>query len=64
MGGDGKVFTLAEVSQHTSNQDCWIVIDGKVPLLFSLSFICLIRSGSHYQTVTVDLLYFCEILCS
>ncbi|CAN7101797.1 hypothetical protein BRARA_F02980 [Brassica rapa] len=30
MGGDGKVFTLAEVSQHTSNQDCWIVIDGKV----------------------------------
>ncbi|CAN8253780.1 unnamed protein product [Cochlearia groenlandica] len=30
MGGDGKVFTLAEVSQHTSSQDCWIVIDGKV----------------------------------
>ncbi|XP_009151679.1 cytochrome B5 [Brassica rapa] len=30
MGGDGKVFTLEEVSQHTSNQDCWIVIDGKV----------------------------------
>ncbi|KAG2261147.1 hypothetical protein Bca52824_068226 [Brassica carinata] len=30
MGGDGKVFTLAEVSQHTSAKDCWIVIDGKV----------------------------------
>ncbi|EFH38668.1 predicted protein, partial [Arabidopsis lyrata subsp. lyrata] len=30
MGGDGKVFTLAEVSQHSSSQDCWIVIDGKV----------------------------------
>ncbi|CAH8299039.1 unnamed protein product [Eruca vesicaria subsp. sativa] len=29
-GGDGKLFTLAEVSQHTSNKDCWIVIDGKV----------------------------------
>ncbi|EOA12606.1 hypothetical protein CARUB_v10027337mg [Capsella rubella] len=30
MGGDGKVFTLAEVSQHSSSKDCWIVIDGKV----------------------------------
>ncbi|KAL1198897.1 Cytochrome B5 isoform D [Cardamine amara subsp. amara] len=30
MGGDGKVFTLAEVSQHSSSQDCWIIIDGKV----------------------------------
>ncbi|KFK31291.1 hypothetical protein AALP_AA6G093400 [Arabis alpina] len=30
MGGDGKVFTLTEVSQHSSPQDCWIVIEGKV----------------------------------
>ncbi|KAH6803551.1 cytochrome B5 isoform B [Perilla frutescens var. frutescens] len=25
-----KVFTLAEVSEHNSNKDCWIVIAGKV----------------------------------
>ncbi|VVB15388.1 unnamed protein product [Arabis nemorensis] len=30
MGGDGKVFTLSEVSQHSSPKDCWIVIEGKV----------------------------------
>ncbi|CAH8352299.1 unnamed protein product [Eruca vesicaria subsp. sativa] len=30
MSGDGRVFTLGEVSKHSSNQDCWIVIDGKV----------------------------------
>ncbi|XP_057956963.1 cytochrome b5 [Malania oleifera] len=26
----GKVFTLAEVSQHNSPQDCWLIISGKV----------------------------------
>ncbi|CAH8359483.1 unnamed protein product [Eruca vesicaria subsp. sativa] len=30
VSGDGRVFTLGEVSKHSSNQDCWIVIDGKV----------------------------------
>lgn len=25
-----KVFTLAEVSQHSTNKDCWLLIDGKV----------------------------------
>ncbi|XP_022959033.1 cytochrome b5-like [Cucurbita moschata] len=30
MGGHGKVFTLAEVSQHNTRQDCWLIINGKV----------------------------------
>ncbi|XP_010524689.1 PREDICTED: cytochrome b5 [Tarenaya hassleriana] len=30
MGGDDKVFTLAEVSEHSTKHDCWLVIDGKV----------------------------------
>ncbi|XP_010552054.1 PREDICTED: cytochrome b5-like [Tarenaya hassleriana] len=30
MDGDGKVFTLAEVSQHSTKHDCWLVIGGKV----------------------------------
>ncbi|KAL0459902.1 UNVERIFIED_CONTAM: cytochrome [Sesamum latifolium] len=25
-----KVFTLAEVSEHNTNKDCWLVIGGKV----------------------------------
>ncbi|PIN10951.1 Cytochrome b5 [Handroanthus impetiginosus] len=25
-----KVFTLAEVSEHNSSKDCWVVINGKV----------------------------------
>lgn len=63
MGGDGKVFTLAEVSEHSSSQDCWIVIDGKVPPFSSLSQLSLfdpdlLRSGSIplSKTVIVDLL--------
>lgn len=34
MGGERKVFTLDEVSQHNSPKDCWLVIDGKVCRLF------------------------------
>jgi len=30
MGGESKVFTLSEVSEHNSPKDCWLVIDGKV----------------------------------
>uniref|UniRef100_A0A453GW06 Cytochrome b5 heme-binding domain-containing protein n=1 Tax=Aegilops tauschii subsp. strangulata TaxID=200361 RepID=A0A453GW06_AEGTS len=26
----GKVFTLEEVAKHTSKDDCWLVIGGKV----------------------------------
>ncbi|XP_047970135.1 cytochrome b5-like [Salvia hispanica] len=25
-----KVFTLAELSEHTTNKDCWLLIGGKV----------------------------------
>uniref|UniRef100_A0A2P2MQ85 Uncharacterized protein MANES_03G152300 n=1 Tax=Rhizophora mucronata TaxID=61149 RepID=A0A2P2MQ85_RHIMU len=30
MDGEGKVFTLAEVSEHNHSKDCWLVIAGKV----------------------------------
>ncbi|KAI6694467.1 hypothetical protein NL676_022177 [Syzygium grande] len=30
MGGESKVFTLAEVSEHNTTKDCWLVIEGKV----------------------------------
>jgi hypothetical protein len=35
MGGNGKVFTLAEVSAHNSPKDCWLVVEGRVPFFFS-----------------------------
>ncbi|KAJ6941728.1 hypothetical protein NC651_007504 [Populus alba x Populus x berolinensis] len=30
MVGNGKVFTLAEVSAHNSPKDCWLVVEGRV----------------------------------
>ncbi|KAK8560764.1 hypothetical protein V6N13_026200 [Hibiscus sabdariffa] len=30
MGGDEKVFTLGQVSEHNNPKDCWLVINGKV----------------------------------
>lgn len=33
MGGETKVFTLAEVSEHNTPKDCWLVIEGKVGAL-------------------------------
>ncbi|KAH8517679.1 hypothetical protein Peur_048927 [Populus x canadensis] len=30
MGGNGKVFTLADVSAHNSPKDCWLVVEGRV----------------------------------
>ncbi|GAB4830211.1 hypothetical protein Ancab_019853 [Ancistrocladus abbreviatus] len=30
MGGEKKVYTLADVSQHNTSKDCWLVIGGKV----------------------------------
>lgn len=34
MGGERKVYTLAEVSEHNDPKDCWLVIDGKVCRIF------------------------------
>ncbi|XP_008224490.1 PREDICTED: cytochrome b5 [Prunus mume] len=30
MGVDGKLFTLAQVSEHNTPKDCWLIINGKV----------------------------------
>ncbi|GMI71803.1 cytochrome B5 isoform B, ARABIDOPSIS CYTOCHROME B5 ISOFORM B [Hibiscus trionum] len=30
MGGDEKLFTLAQVSEHNKPKDCWLIINGKV----------------------------------
>lgn len=52
--GEDKVFTLAEVSQHSSAKDCWLIIGGKVtflssniPTFFFLPIISLRHSGSY-----------------
>ena len=29
-GGERKVYTLAQVSEHNTPKDCWLVIEGRV----------------------------------
>lgn len=38
MGSEGKIYTLAQVSEHNHAKDCWLVIDGKVGLNFYVGF--------------------------
>lgn len=35
---DGKVFALAEVSDHNKMKDCWLIINGKVSTFFQSPF--------------------------
>ncbi|KAK1270433.1 hypothetical protein QJS04_geneDACA004448 [Acorus gramineus] len=30
MGGDAKMYTLGDVSKHSTSEDCWLIINGKV----------------------------------
>ncbi|KAJ8899247.1 hypothetical protein K2173_012835 [Erythroxylum novogranatense] len=39
MGGESKVFTLAEVSEHNHHKDCWLVIEGKVSVYDVTSYL-------------------------
>ncbi|KAF9610953.1 hypothetical protein IFM89_025986 [Coptis chinensis] len=51
MGSEGKVFTLAEVSEHDNSKDCWLVIDGKV---YDVKFLEDHPGGDEVRTPTDD----------
>lgn len=38
MGEEKKVFTLAEVAEHDSPKDCWLIVHGKVRFRFPVLF--------------------------
>ncbi|KAE8728065.1 Cytochrome b5 isoform B [Hibiscus syriacus] len=56
MGGDEKIFTLAQVSEHNSPKDCWLVINGKDLKTNRTENICVVASGSFELTVTIGLM--------
>lgn len=59
MGGKGKIYTLAEVSQHNTSKDCWLVIHGKV--FCESSFLCDSTWGRTLVGCVFDLC--CHLFC-
>ncbi|XWS47240.1 hypothetical protein CRYUN_Cryun14cG0135700 [Craigia yunnanensis] len=53
MGGEGKVYTLTEVSQHNNAKDCWLVIEGNVPSLQDSELSCRPAALCKSQSVRV-----------
>lgn len=62
MGGEGKGFTLAQVSEHNNPKDCWLVIGGKVICYYGylLSFLSIQPWLVIYLMFAFVLVYFCS----
>lgn len=62
MGGEGKGFTLAQVSEHNNPKDCWLVIGGKVICYYGylLSFLSIQPWLAIYLMFAFVLVYFCS----
>lgn len=58
--GEGKVYSLAEVSEHNNSKDCWLIIDGKV-LDLGLMLLVL-RSLDGSGNVIMDIYFFVWVI--
>ena len=50
-GGERKVYTLAQISEHNSRKDCWLVIEGRVCMYVIFMF-------THSSWLLGSLLFF------